>query len=154
MIPVGQAAPAFELPDTDAAPVALSELGRPALLVFLPAAFTPLCSGELDALAEVRDDIERARTSVLGIACDSVFALRTWAEQLGERAPRLLSDFWPHGRVSTAYGAFDDLRGLATRTSYLVDDGGTVRWSARSPAGVARDMHEHRSAVERLVGAT
>lgn len=154
MIELGQRAPAFRLPDTNGTPIALGDLGAPTLVVFLPAAFTPICTGELGALRAVGPRIAATGARVLGISCDSVFALRTWVEQEGlEDGPeglRVLSDFWPHGEVSRAYDAFDDGWGTSTRTSYLLDADGVVRWSAQTSSGVARDLEEHAAAVEQL----
>jgi len=154
VIEAGESAPAFQLPDTDGAPVDLDDLGSAALLVFLPAAFTPLCSNELAGMVDLAESVAAHGVRVLGISCDSMFALRTWAEAagvVGGSAPALLSDFWPHGEVARRYGALDEERGTATRTSYLVDADRVVRWSTRSPAGVARDLETHRAAVEHLL---
>lgn len=148
MIGVGESAPELQLPDTDGTPV---HLDGAALLVFLPAAFTPVCSGELAALPALALEAAGHGCRVLGISCDSMFALRTWAEQEGLAAhpvaPLLLSDFWPHGEVSRRYHAFDAERGIATRTSYLLDADRVVRWCAQAPAGQARDLRDHRDAV-------
>jgi peroxiredoxin len=157
VIQAGRSAPAFRLPDTDGTPVDLVDLDGAALLVFLPAAFTPLCSNELAGMVGLAESVAEHGVRVLGISCDSMFALRTWAEAAGVAggsAPTLLSDFWPHGEVARRYGALDEERGTATRTSYLVDAGRVVRWSTRSPAGVARDLGTHRAAVERLLAET
>ncbi|MFV0253818.1 MAG: redoxin domain-containing protein [Beutenbergiaceae bacterium] len=148
MIPAGIPAPDFSLPDTTGRQVELRQSGVPVLVVFLPAAFTPVCSGELHALDRVREAVpEGAR--VVAVACDSMFALRTWRDQ--ERVGvELLSDFWPHGRVSRAFGAFDAGSGLSTRASFAIDTTGVVRWSTQSPAGIARDMDEHATKVREL----
>ncbi len=39
----------------------------------------------------------------------------------------MLSDFWPHGEVATAFGTFDETLGAATRSTYVLDDEGVVR---------------------------
>lgn len=150
MIEVGESAPELCLPDTDGSPVDLSALDGAALLVFLPAAFTPLCSAELGGLVGLTEDLAAHRVRVLGVACDSMFVLRTWVEGAGagKGGPTLLSDFWPHGEVARRFQAFDEDRGMATRTSYLIDAEGVIRWATQAPAGVARDLETHRSAVE------
>ena len=158
MIETGRPAPGFRLPDTNGTPVDLDDLaGRLVLLVFLPAAFTPVCTAEFAGLARLHEPAARAGAQVVAVACDSMFALRAWAEAEGvavaPTGPTLvLSDFWPHGDASRAYDAFDEERGIATRTSYLLDDEGVVRWSTRSAAGVARDLDEHITAIEQLAG--
>lgn len=153
MIRPGSPGPEFELSDTDGRALSLAQLrGAPVLLVFLPAAFTPVCSAELGALAAIHGEVSGSGASLVAVACDSMFTLRMWCEQEKVSIP-MVSDFWPHGAVSRAYGAFDGERGIATRTSYVLDGGGTVRWSTRSPAGVARDFGEHLAAV-RALGAS
>lgn len=150
MIGLGAAAPRFRLLDTAGAPISLADLlGAPALVVFLPAPFTPVCSDELAGLARIHERAAALGASVLAIACDSMFALRGWQDWAGlsPGAPSLLSDFWPHGEVSRAYEAFDDERGIATRTSYLLDGDGFVRWRTQSAPGVGRDMDAHLAAI-------
>jgi peroxiredoxin (alkyl hydroperoxide reductase subunit C) len=39
----------------------------------------------------------------------------------------VLSDFWPHGGVAQAYGAFDDTYGYAKRYTFVLDEDGIVR---------------------------
>ena len=62
----------------------------------------------------------------------------------------LLSDYWPHGEASTAYGVFDPANGAPTRSSVLIDRDGTVRWSVHSEMGAARDLDDHAAAVAAL----
>ncbi|WP_420112660.1 redoxin domain-containing protein [Pseudactinotalea sp.] len=151
MIDLGESAPELCLPDTDGSPVDRSKLDGAALLVFLPAAFTPLCSSELSGLVGLAESLTERGVAVLAVACDSMFVLRTWAEGAGVGAagPTLLSDFWPHGEVARRFQAFDEDRGIATRTSDLIDADGVIRWATQAPAGVARDLEDHRAAVER-----
>ncbi|MFV0426655.1 MAG: redoxin domain-containing protein [Beutenbergiaceae bacterium] len=152
VIAAGSIAPAFTLPDTAGRMTSLEQFrGQPVLLVFLPAAFTPVCAAELEQLGQIHTREQADPATVLGVACDSVFTLRTWGEQAMVPTP-LLSDFWPHGDICRAYEAFDADRGLATRTSYLIDGDGLVRWSTQNPAGIARDMNEHLTQVQMLTG--
>ena len=87
--------------------------------------FTAVCQGELCSL---RDDIgrfEAANAQVYGVSCDSSHAQKKWAEEQGFTFP-LLSDFWPHGEISRAYGVFNDALGAAMRATFVIDKEGAV----------------------------
>lgn len=147
---VGVAAPELGLPDTHGTVVDLAALrGAHALLVFYPFAFSGICTGEL---CELRDDLSifaDAGVRVLGISCDPVPALKAWLEE-EQFGFDLLSDFWPHGRVSQAYGVFDAERGRSHRGSFLLDAEGVVRWSVVNEPGMARDLTGYREAIAAL----
>ena len=150
-VEVGDIAPDFTLRDQHGAEVALSSFrGEQAVLVvFYPFAFSGICTGEL---CEIRDDLaafQNDAVQVLAVSCDPVYALRAWAEDQGFTFP-LLSDFWPHGAVASAYGVFDPERGMAVRGSFLVDVDGVVRWSVVNCPGQARDLTAYREALTAL----
>ncbi len=144
MVQVGDVAPDFTLPDQHGQVTSLSAQVGPVLVVFFPAAFTPVCHGELNDLRSVADDV-----GVFAISCDSMYVLRALADAEGIRYP-LLSDFWPHGDVSRAYGAFDGGTGMARRVSVLVDREGTVAARWESPAGQARDAADYLRGLRAL----
>jgi peroxiredoxin len=151
VVGIGDIAPEFTLRDQHGADVSLSSFrGQQAVLVvFYPFAFSGICTGEL---CEIRDDIgafQNDGVQVLAVSCDPVYALRAWADDQGFDFP-LLSDFWPHGAVASAYGVFDAERGMAVRGSFLVDVDGTVRWSVVNGPGQARDLTEYREALAAL----
>jgi peroxiredoxin len=64
----------------------------------------------------------------VGITCDSVYALKAWAEQLGITSYPFCSDFWPHGAVSRLYGVFNEEIGRPERAIIVVDAQGIVRY--------------------------
>lgn len=147
---VGDPAPDFTLADTHGSPVRLAQLrGTPVVLVFVPFAFSRVCTGELGELRDHVDLFHSAGARLLVVSCDPVHALRAWAEQEGVGFD-LLSDFWPHGAVATAYGVFDAERGRAVRGSFLVDADGVVRWTVVNPPGQARDLDGYREALATL----
>jgi len=119
---------------------------RPTLLVFFPYAFTGICTDELTALRDHHAAFEAAGVRVLGCSCDSMFALRVFAdtERLGFD---LVSDHWPHGRLARAYGAFDEERGCAERATFLLDASGRTVWSQRTDIGTARSLEDALAAV-------
>lgn len=147
---VGAPAPDFSMPDTHGTPVTLASLrGAPAVLVFVPFAFSGTCTGELCELRDNLAEFAAAGVRLLGVSCDPMFSLRAWAEHEGY-AFDLLSDFWPHGAASRAYGVFDEASGHALRGSFLVDAEGVLRWSVVNPRGQARPLAAYREALAAL----
>lgn len=141
---IGGPAPDFTLRDQFGQDVTLSSyVGIKAVaLLFYPAAFSGICTGEMSG---IRDDLAAFMTfdtEVLAISCDSVYALRSFADADGLNFP-LLSDFWPHGEVARAYDVFDETKGMARRSSYVIDRAGTVRWSVHNANADGRDLEEH-----------
>lgn len=41
---------------------------------------------------------------------------------IGVNNTTLLSDFWPHGKVASQYGAFRDKEGFAERANVVLDE--------------------------------
>ena len=106
---VGQVAPDFTLRDQNGVEVSLAELTatKNVVVVFYPFAFSGICTGELD---EIRDHLERFVSDdlqVVCISCDPMFSLRAWADAQGYFFP-LLSDYWPHGEVTRAFGVLNE----------------------------------------------
>ncbi|WP_432535951.1 redoxin domain-containing protein [Kineococcus arenarius] len=139
--------------DQHGEPLGLSELWSegPALIVLVPAAFSTHCTAELGALAHDVDRFDDAGVQLAALSCDPVPALRAWGEDRRYPFP-LLSDFWPHGAVSRAVGAFDEELGVSERLSLLVRDG-RVLWSLRGDGHAPRPLAAHRRALEVLAGS-
>ncbi|MEU0910045.1 peroxiredoxin [Streptomyces althioticus] len=150
-IPVGAQAPDFELKDNHGAPVRLSDFRgqKNVVLLFYPFAFTGVCTGEL---SEIRDRLEQFAerdAEVLAVSNDSIHTLRVFGEQEDLPFP-LLSDFWPHGNVSRAYGVFDEDKGCAVRGTFVIDRQGVVRATVSSAMAEARDAGEYLAALDTL----
>jgi len=147
----GDAAPDFTLRDQHGRRRSLASLRgeRAAVLVFFPFAFSGVCTGELRDLRDQAHRIADAGAELLGISCDPMFSLRVFADQDGLEFP-LLSDFWPHGEVASAYGAFDGEHGCPTRSTFVVDRDGVVRWSVHNPMGEARSVEDYLRALGAL----
>lgn len=147
---VGAEAPDFELVNQYGEPVRLSGFrGRHVVLVFYPFAFSGICTGEL---CEIRDNLalfEDGNAVVLAVSVDSKFTVRAYAAQEGYTFD-LLADFWPHGAAASLYGVFDPLSGMAQRGTFIIDAGGTIRYSVVNPRGQARDFTEYRKALAGL----
>jgi mycoredoxin-dependent peroxiredoxin len=124
---IGSPAPDFTLLNYDKTTVSLSDLrGRKTLIVFIPWPFTRVCTSELCSLRDNLSALQEADTNVVVITSDSYGSNRAWAAAEGVTYP-VLSDFWPHGAVATAYGCFHEGLGVANRVTYVLDDEGIVR---------------------------
>lgn len=150
-IEVGTEAPDFELRNQHGETVRLSDLRgeKNVVLLFYPFAFSGVCTGELCALRDelpkfVNDDVQ-----LLAVSVDSPFSLRVFAEREGLEYP-LLSDFWPHGETSRAYGVFDEEKGCAVRGTFVIDKQGVVRWSVVNAIPDARDLNDYVKALDTL----
>ncbi|MCC9310036.1 peroxiredoxin [Kitasatospora sp. RB6PN24] len=150
-IEVGTQAPDFELKNQHGELVKLSDFRgeKNVVLVFYPFAFTGVCTGEV---CEIQNELPRLQNDdvqVLAVSNDSPFSLRVFAEQQGLDYP-LLSDFWPHGTVSRAYGVFDEEKGCAVRGTFVIDKAGVVRWTVVNGLPDARDTKEYLAAIDAL----
>ena len=141
---VGQQAPELELRDQHGQTVSLQSFrgSKAVLLVFYPFAFSRVCSGELNELRDNVADFVSDDVQLLALSCDPMFSLRAFADQDDLSFP-LLSDFWPHGAVSSAYGAFDEQRGCSARSTFIVDRDGLIAWSVHNALADARDLAEY-----------
>ena len=100
----------------------LEQSGKRILLSFHPLAWTAFCAGQMKSLEENRGTLESLNTVAVGISVDSVPCKKAWAESLKITSTRLLSDFWPHGKVAQLYGLFRDANGFAERANVIVDE--------------------------------
>ncbi|MDH6246052.1 peroxiredoxin [Mycobacterium sp. OTB74] len=150
MIPVGAPAPDFTLKDQHGRPVTMSALrGCNVLVVFFPLAFTPVCAGEL---GEIQDHLATYRNSsveTLTISVGPPATHKVWARESGFDFP-ILSDFWPHGAVSQAYGVFNADAGYPDRGTFVVDRTGVVRFAECTSPGEQRDQSVWVSALAAL----
>lgn len=146
----GTVAPDFRLHNQFGQPVSLGDFRgvRPVTLVFFPLAFSRTCQGELCELRDNHELFEAAGTELLGISVDSKHALRAWAEEQ-RYGFQLLADFWPHGDVARAYGAFLEERGYANRATFMIGEDGVIRSSFASAPGEARTLEQYRAALAR-----
>jgi peroxiredoxin len=148
----GTTAPDFTLRDQFGQDVTLSSFRdrKAVAIVFYPYAFSGVCTGEMSGIRDRLDEFLTFDTELLAISCDPVYSLRAFADQDGLNFP-LLSDFWPHGEVARAYDVFDEAKGSARRSSYVVDKGGVIRWSVHNANPQSRDLDAHLSQLRALV---
>ena len=135
-LPPGTRAPDFELPWTPDQTVSLAELrGRPVILAFYPADWSPVCSDQLALYQEVLREFQQFNAALLGISVDGVWSHLAFATDRNLQFP-LLADFEPKGEVARTYHVYRANVGTSERALYVIDAGGIVRWSHVSPVGV------------------
>ena len=71
---------------------------------------------------------EEKNTQVLGISTDPRPTQTAFAASLGSIPYPILSDFHPKGQVSQAYGVYNEGRGTANRSVFILDKEGIVRF--------------------------
>ena len=103
-------------------------LGQTSVLVFYPAAFSPVCTDQFQIYEEVLDEFEAQGARLYGVSCDSSYAQRAFKDKLGISIPQL-SDFEPKGEASRAFGAYFATAGTSNRALVIVDPQGVVQWS-------------------------
>ena len=129
----GTKAPEFTLKQSADKELSLSDLrGRPAVLIFYPADFSPVCGDELALFNEVLEELQKYDAQVVGISVDGIWCHGAYAKHKNLEIP-LLSDFEPKGEVSRKYGAYREPDGVSERALFVLDADGVIRWSYLSP---------------------
>jgi len=140
MISIGTKAPDFTLSTaTTDGPKQLSlssEIGKKnILLLFVPMAFTGVCTTELCDISKGIGAYESLDCTVLAISGDNPFAQQAWAAKEGITIP-VLSDY--EHSVAKAYGiAYESflpqiglgMGGVAKRSAFLIDRAGVIQYA-------------------------
>lgn len=108
-------------------------LGTTTVLVFYPAAFSAVCTDQLNLYDEVLDRFAAEGATLYGVSCDAVPSQTAFKQQLGVRIEQL-SDFEPKGAACRALGVYHEKAGIAQRALVLVGPDGVVQWSYMAPS--------------------
>jgi peroxiredoxin len=150
VLPAGTPAPDFTLHATPDQTLALKGLrGRPVILAFYPADWSPVCGDQMALYNEVLPEFRRFNAELLGISVDGVWCHAAFSRDRKLHFP-LLADFEPKGAVAKLYGAFRDGEGIAERALFVLDKNGTIRWSYCSPIAVNPGADGILEALENL----
>jgi peroxiredoxin len=146
----GSKAPEFTLLSTPDQHVSLRDFrGRPVVIAFYPADWSPVCSDQMGLYAQVMSEFKKFNAEVIGISVDGIWSHLAFAKERRLNFP-LLSDFEPKGSISQAYGAYDPRTGESTRALFVIDPKGMIRWSLLAPDGVNPGADGILSALEEL----
>ncbi|THB77417.1 MAG: peroxiredoxin [Desulfobulbaceae bacterium] len=126
-VQVGQMAPDFSLPSIDGKQFSLSSFRGQSnvVLSFIPAAWTPVCSGQWPGYNIVMKMFEQHDAKLFGISVDNIPTLHAWTQQIGGMKFDILSDFWPHGGVAQQYGVLRS-DGTAERALFFINKEGVL----------------------------
>jgi peroxiredoxin len=150
MIPPGTVAPDFTLHVTPDQSLSLSELrGRPVILAFYPADWSPVCGDQMALYNEILPDFQKFGAELLGISVDGSWCHEAFAKDRHLHFP-LLSDFEPKGAAARKYGAYRASEGVCERALVVIDKNGEVAWSYRSPVAVNPGADGILDALEKL----
>lgn len=136
VLAAGTQAPDFTLKVTPDQTLSLKELrGKPVILAFYPADWSPVCGDQMALYNEVLPEFQKYGAQLVGISVDGAWCHAAFAKDRHFRFP-LLADFEPKGRVAQNYGAYREEDGFAERALFVLDEAGKVFWSYCSPVAV------------------
>ena len=119
----GDKEPDFTLNDHNGKKFKLSVFrGKGSLLSFHPLAWTSVCATQMQSLERHQNDFDGLNTVAVGISIDTAPSKKAWADLLGIRTTKLLSDFWPHGYVAKMYGLFREKEGVSERANIIINE--------------------------------
>jgi peroxiredoxin len=146
----GTKAPDFSLNVTPDQKVSLSDFqGKPLIIIFYPADWSPVCSDEMVVFNELLPEFRKHQAELVGISVDGHWCHTAFSQHNRFHFP-LLADFEPKGDVAKKYGAYREQEGVCERAIFLVDKSGTIAWSYLSPVGENPGADGVLEALERL----
>lgn len=132
----GDPAPDFELKATPDQSATLSSFhGRPLIIAFYPADWSPVCTDQMALYNEIRPEFQRYGAEVVGISVDGAWCHAAFSRSRNLHFP-LLADFEPKGEVARRFGVYDTTTGMAERALFVIDGEGTIHWSYVAPVAV------------------
>jgi peroxiredoxin len=156
----GTLAPAFSLRassrDAGEQQVSLTEKdfrGRPLIVAFYPADWSPVCGDQLSLYNAVLPEFERLGAALLGVSVDGLFCHQAYARDRTLRFPRL-ADFEPKGRMARDYGVYRKVDGTSERALFVLDGNGVIRSSHVSSVDVNPGADGILRALESMRAAT
>jgi len=151
---LNEPAPEFEAVTTHGV-VRLSDFRDSWLILFShPADFTPVCTTEFIAFAEIYPELQKRGVELLGLSIDSVYShiawLRNIEEKTGVKIPfPVIADL--NKEVATKYGMVQPgaSKTEAVRAVFIIDPKGILRAMIYYPLTTGRNMAE----ILRLIDA-
>ena len=105
---------------------------RNVVLAFYPLNWEPVSARQLVDYQMEREKLSAANAEVVALSVDSIMNTTEWEREIGPFDFPMCSDFWPHGEVSRAYGAFREQNpyaGASERAVFVVNRAGKIVFS-------------------------
>jgi peroxiredoxin len=151
VLAAGTVAQDFTLHVTPDQTLSLGELrGKPVILAFFPADWSPVCGDQMALYNEVLPEFQKFGAVLLGISVDGPWCHRAFTDARHLHFP-LLADFEPKGLVSKQYGAYRDADGTSERALFVIGADGKIAWSYCSPVAVNPGADGILDALEKLL---
>lgn len=153
-VKIGDPAPDFSLPTIDGGTVSLAQFRgkKNVVLSFVPAAWTPVCSGQWPGYNIVQELFDQTDTQLIGLSVDNVPTLHAWVQEMGGVWFPVASDFFPHGKLADALGILRS-NGEAERSLFLIDKQGIIRYIDVHDINSRPDLGPLVKAMQELKGA-
>jgi len=152
---LGEPAPQFEAVTTQG-PLKLEDFkGSWVILFSHPADFTPVCTTEFMAFAEIYPELKKRNTELLGLSVDSVSSHIAWIrnveEKTGVKIPfPIIADL--NKDVSRRYGMImpGESRTETVRAVFVIDPDQKLRAMVYYPLTTGRNMNEFLRLIDAL----
>ena len=154
MLLIGEEVPDFEAVTTDG-PIKFSEWAKGSWVILFshPADFTPVCTTEFMAFADIYPDLKERGVKLLGLSIDSIYShiswLRTIKEKLGKEIPfPVIEDLSMN--VAKKYGMIHPKQSAtaAVRAVFFIDPNFKLRALIYYPLSNGRNMKEIIRAID------
>ena len=150
ILPAGTPAPEFSLHVTPDQKLSLSELrGRPVILAFYPADWSPVCGDQMALYNEILPEFQKFGAELIGISVDGAWCHEAFAKDRKLHFP-LAADFEPKGAIARSYGAYRAADGVSERALFVIDRNGVIAWSYCSPIAINPGAEGILQALENL----
>jgi peroxiredoxin len=150
VLPAGVAAPDFTLHVTPDQAVSLADFrGRPVILSFYPADWSPVCGDQMALYNQILPEFNKFGAELMGISVDGPWCHAAFSESRRLHFP-LLADFEPKGGVARTYGAYRHNEGVCERALFVIGKDGIISWSYRSPVAINPGADGILEALEKL----
>lgn len=147
MIDVGEKAPDFKARMYNPKKGNFTEIssrnlrGKWLILNFVPAAFSSVCSTDLQAFAEKYEDFKKENSEILAISTDTVFAHKMWVKT----SPRVEGVRYPlvgdvKKEITKSYDFLTE-EGKARRGIVIVDPDGVIQYVSAFRSKLGKDVN-------------